>query len=78
MLYYVEYDTIFVNRNWVSIRWQWTVNLYTNKKKDNYIHEERQYHNNTKTQKTQNRKKKTYKTNNKCDHEFHHAALIFS
>ena len=63
MLYYVEYDTIFVNRNWVSIRWQWTVNLYTNRKKKTTIY--MRTDNTTTIQKHRKHKierKKTYKS----------------
>jgi hypothetical protein len=49
---YANYDVIFINCNWVSNRWQWSVNLYTNKEAA-AIYTRRE---NTKTQNTQNRK----------------------
>jgi hypothetical protein len=54
---YCIYDMIFVNFNWVFTRWQWSVNLFTNRKKNNYVHENKQH---TKQYKktTQNRKQK--------------------
>jgi hypothetical protein len=48
---------IFINCDWVDTRWQWSVNTYTNKNKENnYIHKETDTQNYTKTQSTQNRR----------------------
>ena len=54
---------IIIYCNWVSIRWQWSVDLYKNRKET--AQKEKQYteqfknnKSNTKTQNTQNRKQK--------------------
>ena len=45
-------DVIFIYCNWISTRWQWSVNLYKNRE-ETAIYRRRI---NTKTQNTQNRK----------------------
>jgi len=55
---------IFIDCNWVSTRWQWSVDLYKNRKETaSYMQKEKQYteqyKNNTQTQNTQNIRKKT-------------------
>jgi hypothetical protein len=49
--------------HWVSIRWQWSVNLYANRKNELYIREE-QYTKQYKNQKIE-KKKETNKTKHK-------------
>jgi hypothetical protein len=63
-----QYDTyvyylymIFVNYTCVSTRWQWSINLYTNRKETTVYMTRNNTQNKTKTQKTQNTKAK-YKT----------------
>jgi len=54
-----KYDTIFIYCNWVSSRWQWSVDSYKNRKQtDRYIQKKKQY---TK----QYKKHKVYKIENK-------------
>jgi hypothetical protein len=61
---------MLINCDWVATWWQWSVHLYTNKKKEsNYTHKETDTQNNTKTQSTQNIRQDTkqenkHKTNN--------------
>jgi hypothetical protein len=55
---------LFIYSNWISTRWQWSVDLYKNRKET--AQNEKQYTKNiknTKTQNIQNRKQK-YKTKN--------------
>ena len=47
---------MFIYWKWVSTRWQWSVDLYTNRKET--AQKEKQYTKNTKIQNTQNRKEK--------------------
>jgi hypothetical protein len=53
------YD-IFIYCSWVSTRWQWSVDLYRNRKETSQKEKQytKQYKNNTKTRNTQNRKQK--------------------
>ena len=44
------YDMIFINCNWVSTRWQWSVNLYTDRKYTTIYMKRNSLQNNTKTQ----------------------------
>ena len=60
--YDMIYDTIFIYCKWVSTRWQWSVDLYKNRKETAQKSNNTQY--NTKTQNTQNGKQK-YITKNK-------------
>jgi hypothetical protein len=48
---------IFINCDWVVTRWQWSIYLYINKKKEKkYIHKETDTQNYTKMLSTQNRR----------------------
>jgi len=49
------YDMIFIYCNWVSIRWQWSVDLYKTGKTQRKMRNSTE--NNTKTWNTQNRKR---------------------
>jgi len=51
------YDMIFIYCNWFSTRWQWSVDLYKNRKETAKKEKQytKQYQNNTKTQNTQNK-----------------------
>jgi hypothetical protein len=51
------YGVIFFNCSWVSSWWQWSVNLYKNRKETTVYMRRNTTQNNTKTQNTQNRKK---------------------
>jgi len=47
---------IFIYCNYVSTRWQWSVDLYKNKKETAVYKRRNSTQNNTKTQNTQNKK----------------------
>ena len=57
------FDMIFIKCNCVSTRWQWSVNLFTDRKEITRIRRNKTQ-NNTKTQNAQNRKLQK-KTNSK-------------
>jgi hypothetical protein len=50
------YDMIFIYCNWVSTRWQRSVDMYKNRKETAIYRRGNDVQNNTKTQNTQNRK----------------------
>jgi hypothetical protein len=56
-------DMIFVYCNWVSTRWQWSVNLYKNRKETAIYERRNNTENNTKhrTHKIENKRKKNIK-----------------
>jgi hypothetical protein len=62
------HDMIFIYCNWVSTRWQWSVNMYKNRKETDVYERRNNTQNNTKAQNTQNTKqihetrKQTYNT----------------
>jgi hypothetical protein len=53
------YGMVFIYCGWVSTRWQWLVDLYKNKKETAIYKRRNNTQSNTKTQNTQDRKKKT-------------------
>ena len=66
---------LFIDCDWVSTRWQWSVNLYKIRKETAKMEKQytKKYQNNIKTQNTQNIKKNTkeedrYKKNIKKEH----------
>ena len=61
MIWYdmIWYDMIFIYSNWVSTRWQWSVNLYKNRNEIDIYISRNNTQNNTKTKNIQNKKKHT-------------------
>jgi len=52
-VYDIWYD-IFIYRNWVSTRWQWSVSLHKKRKEKATFKRRNKTQNNTRTQNTQN------------------------
>jgi hypothetical protein len=59
--YDLIYDMIFIYCNWISTRWQWSVDLYKNTKETAICKWRNNTQNNTKTHNLQNIKQ-TFKT----------------
>ena len=53
---YSEYDMIFIDCNWVSTGWQWSVNVDTDRKEASIYKRRNSSQKNTKTQNIQNGK----------------------
>ena len=61
IIWCTTHGMIFINCNCVAAWWQWSIHLYTNRK-NNYVHEEKQYIKQHKKHGTDKIESKTYET----------------